>query len=292
MQRQPTRPAVNQAQRSAGNSRRNRRSQGSQSSKSPFKLVVLALLFLCLVVGGVYAYATQVAPDSTIGVKVNQLLIQSGLSQLAATPNSGQLRSKSDRRSGNKVTQPGTPGSEPGQAGQRPGTATGLVSDTSPDGEELNVNAEELPPISEDFRPKVPKNGTLSLVAEQDQVSVGSTLTVQVLLTVETQPDGVEFMLQYNPEQLADVKVEPSEEFPNYVKNNVYPDHGKLKVMIMRSPGQDLEPKPNMKVGTLTATVQQAGEISLDFVQDQTLVAGAGGQSLLEQTKPLTITAQ
>jgi cytoskeletal protein RodZ len=163
--------------------------------------------------------------------------------------------------------------------------ATG--SDTAPAGSE-----DSLPPIEEDQSEQISSDASLTVASSQSNYSVGDKFTGQVNLSSPTVPEGVEFVLSYDPQILTNVNLEKGQSFSTYLKTNVYQDKGKIKVVIIKNPGEEINLQGQTNLVTISGDVTQAGQLSLSFDEEQTIVAATGGKDILQTTEDLTVQVQ
>ncbi len=161
------------------------------------------------------------------------------------------------------------------------------TSDTVPAG-----SKEALPPIKDDPAADIASEAKLKVTSSKSGYSAGDQFTAQVNLSSPTVPEGVEFVLSYDPNILANVSLEKGQAFSTYLKTNVYQDKGKIKVVIIKNPGEEINLQAQTNLVTITGNVKQAGELSLSFDEKQTIVAATGGKDILKSTEALKIKVQ
>lgn len=160
-------------------------------------------------------------------------------------------------------------------------------SDTAPAGSEGS-----LPPIKDDQSQQVSSEASLTVTSSKSNYSVGDKFTGQVNLSSPTVPEGVEFVLSYDPQILTNVSLEKGQSFSTYLKTNVYQDKGKIKVVIIKNPGEEINLQGQTNLVSISGDVKQAGRLSLSFDEEQTIVAATGGKDILQSTKDLTVQVQ
>ncbi|MEA2056818.1 MAG: cohesin domain-containing protein [Patescibacteria group bacterium] len=168
---------------------------------------------------------------------------------------------------------------------------TGLADvDIASDGSEtLPVGSKEaLPPIEEEEQ-QASSNANLSITSSKASYQVGETFTAEVKLASAVVPEGVEFVLNYDPQLLSNVALEKGTVFSTYLKTNVYPDKGKIKVVIIKNPGENITLQPSTTLVTISGQTAQAGSLALSLEESEAIVAVAGGKNVLQGTKGLTV---
>jgi hypothetical protein len=138
----------------------------------------------------------------------------------------------------------------------------------------------------------VVKDTTLNIISDQSAYAVGDQIETAVQLSTSEQPDGVQFVISYNPQLLTNVSTTAANDFGYLLTNSVDQEAGRIKVVLLRNQGEEIEPAADMGVITITGTAAQAGKLELSFEQDKTKVAAGGGQSILDKANNLTVTLQ
>ncbi len=185
----------------------------------------------------------------------------------------------------NQDTQPAV--NQNGETGLAQVDSESDTSNTVPAG-----SKESLPPIEDDPATEIASEAKLAVSSPKSEYSVGDQLTAQVNLSSPTVPEGVEFVLSYDPQILSNVTLEKGEAFSTYLKTNVYQDKGKIKVVIIKNPGEEINLQPQTPLINIKADIKQAGSFSFEFEQGQTIVAATGGKDILQDTESLTVQVQ
>lgn len=169
---------------------------------------------------------------------------------------------------------------------QNQGTNSGsVVADTEADSQPDQV--QQLPP---NVKKEVTKDTTLILEADKQTYQVGDNFNLNVYMTGTEVPDGVQFLLEYDPVQVTQVEFEKGTVFSMYLQTEVDTEQGEVWVMVVRSPGEELELEPRTLIGAVSGQFTQAGQIEFGFNQDRTKVAAGAGQNILQAATGLKLT--
>lgn len=139
-------------------------------------------------------------------------------------------------------------------------------------------------PLPETARQNVPKTAIMTIVPDKSAYQVGETMSAKIMMRVPTEPDGAELILIYPADMLSGVVFTPGS-FGTYVKNNVYPEKGKIRVVAIRNTNQEFE-AGDVELGTLTAVATKLGAVNISFDSEHTLIAANAGENILDKTQP------
>ena len=133
-----------------------------------------------------------------------------------------------------------------------------------------------------------PAQTELKLIPESDTATFAPSSSVSMLMRLESDEpaqeiDGIEFVLRYSPPTLTDVRFTPSAVFSTVVRNSVDQNSGTISFTAIRQSSESITAGEGITIGTLSFTSGQAGEVTFSFDTEETLVAGNGGNSILEQ---------
>jgi len=229
--------------------------QSSQSSKKDPKIFVGLLLLLLIVIGGaVFSIMQSKQQTKNPVLDEEQIVQQEGTDKLQGTGSLSEVKEvdpKSD------------------SAGE--------------------VHQEDLPPATSEMTAPAVQDATLSISSNKTTYAVGDQLTAKVMLEVGQQPDGVEFVLTFDPVKLTNVQVQEGNVFTTYLKTNVYQDKGKVKVVVIVNPEETIDVSQPIEVITLTGTTSGTGVLELGFDKEQTLVAANWGKDILKSANSLQV---
>jgi len=144
-------------------------------------------------------------------------------------------------------------------------------------------------PSTDNLAPKVEKINSLSLAANQDAYRVNDSIEIIVNMQTEIEPDGVQFVILYDPQLLTNVGLEPINNFGSFIINEVDEQAGKIKAMLLRDPQETVAVNTNQPLLKITAQAVKAGKLSLTFDQEKTKIAAAAGQDVLKNVTNLTV---
>ncbi len=139
------------------------------------------------------------------------------------------------------------------------------------------------------FEEKAEKEMTIYLMTDEENLVVGEKFKLFVYIEGEgAVVDGVEFILNYDPQTIRWEKIEEGNFFSLYPQKTISESNGQVRVIALQNPGETKSLTKEMVV-VLSGEGLKKGETSFDFDLSKTHAAGYGGQELLRQTKPLTI---
>ncbi len=162
-------------------------------------------------------------------------------------------------------------------------------SGTSKLGDMAEEAKEELPPATEEMMAPAVKDATLSINSDKKVYSVGDQITAKVILNANKQPDGVEFIINFDSAKLTNVSMTKGTVFSTYLKNEVDQEKGAAKVMVIVNPNEEIDISAPIEMVTITGTVAQAGVLELGFDMERTLVAADWGKDILEAANNLQV---
>jgi len=150
-------------------------------------------------------------------------------------------------------------------------------------------SAQQDLPSTDNLAPKVEKINSLSLAANQDAYRVNDSIEIIVNMQTEIEPDGVQFVILYDPQLLTNVGLEPINNFGSFIINEVDEQAGKIKAMLLKDPQETVAVNTNQPLLKITAQAVKAGKLSLTFDQEKTKIAAAAGQDVLKNVTNLTV---
>ncbi len=151
------------------------------------------------------------------------------------------------------------------------------------------VSPTKLPEFSEKIKQPVTKKSMLIVKPAQNSYAAGEQVSFDVVLTGTEVPDGIEFILNYDPQLLGSLQLAQGNVFSSYLKKQVNQQEGKIQVVIIREPGQEISLTQENLLVTVTGTALKAGQLALTFDQDRTMAAANAGQDILESVQGATL---
>ncbi|OGD53599.1 hypothetical protein A3J78_00310 [Candidatus Beckwithbacteria bacterium RBG_13_35_6] len=141
--------------------------------------------------------------------------------------------------------------------------------------------------------PQAEKRSLLTLATAKTSIKPGESFELIVKLNAAGEVvDGVEFILKYDPRLLtAAEEVGEGSFFTIYPQKEVNNQEGSLRVIALQSPDDNKTLNEEVVVTFLMRALSR-GSANLNFDLDKTHVAAYGGQELLKQAMPLTLTIQ
>lgn len=162
--------------------------------------------------------------------------------------------------------------------------------------EKIQVNIQDvssanndLPKVDEKIKEPVVKDTRLTIESSKDTYQSGQTANFIVKLSASQQPDGVQFVIDYDPASLTNVTAQAVNEFGNIVTSQVDQQKGRIKLVLLRNPSEVIKPSADMKLLEIKGLIASSNQFSLNFDLDKTKVSAKGGQSILKQAEDLTI---
>jgi hypothetical protein len=104
--------------------------------------------------------------------------------------------------------------------------------------------------------------------------------------------DGVELVLKYDRTLLQNVRLQPSGVFKTVVRNKIDTENGIISLTMIRQSSESISAGEGITLATISFTPVQSGEAVFTFDPTETLVAGNGGNNILEQTHDLRISVE
>ncbi len=158
--------------------------------------------------------------------------------------------------------------------------------------QDVSSTQNDLPELDKSAQKQVIKDTVINIVSTQDIYQTGDQVTAKVQLSTSEQPDGVQFVINYDPQLLTGVTTTAINDFGYLINNSVDQETGRIKLVLLRNQGEEIAPAADMGIIEITGTTAQAGELNFSFDQEKTKVAAGGGQSILDKASGLTLTLQ
>lgn len=162
------------------------------------------------------------------------------------------------------------------------------------DSNEINMPAVEdepavqaLPPIEDKLA--VRDKADLSLVSVKESYQVGEQIQVTLQLESGVTPDGVQYVIKFNPMQITEVRVEPANSFGSFVTNRVDLQTNEIKGMLLREPQEEVNLAVPQGIVTIYGVTTQAGNLRFEFDLERTEIAAAGGQDVKGDVRDLSL---
>lgn len=138
-------------------------------------------------------------------------------------------------------------------------------------------------------RSKMKKKATLFLKTEKNSYSLGENFNLLVKIKAKGYVvDGVEFILNYNPQQIKISQPILGNFFSLYPQKSVDKQKGQVRVIALQKASEN-KPLNEEIVVTLPVVSLQKGTVNFSFNKEKTHIAGYGGQDLLKEAIPLII---
>ncbi len=131
---------------------------------------------------------------------------------------------------------------------------------------------------------------SFSLKTDKTSYGVQETFNLQVLVSSDgKQVDGAEFLLTFDPKLIQIGTLKPGTFFSLYPQKIVDNEKGTVRVAALQKPDASKILNQEILI-TLPVTGVASGQAIFNFVKEKSHIAGYGGQELLKEVVPLTIT--
>lgn len=143
-------------------------------------------------------------------------------------------------------------------------------------------------------QPEVEKNATFYIKTASGQTSFvsGQSFNLQVFATANGEVvDGVEFLLNYNPEMIEIGQPVIGYFFSLYPQQQVDDEEGTVRVMAVQNVGASKALYDELVV-TLPVTALKKGTVNFDFTEEKSHIAAYGGQDLLDKAITFEVTIE
>lgn len=162
---------------------------------------------------------------------------------------------------------------------------------------------EQTNETTQDTLPTLPQNEgppttqlslkTILATAQEPAVfKVGEQKKILVTLS-SSQPeqliDGVELVIEFEPEKLGNVTVVPGKLFSSVARNTVSQEAGTISLMLLRKQSESVVLKSEAELATILVTPLKIGETALKLDRTKTVVAANAGSNILEKTQDVSI---
>lgn len=138
-------------------------------------------------------------------------------------------------------------------------------------------------------QPQAKQNSSIYLQAEKENYVLGETFNLLVMVKSEGEViDGVEFILEYDPQTISIGEPELGTFFSLYPQKEVDQEKGTIRLAAIQSPDEHKELNEEIIV-SLPITTLKSGTTILTFIKDKTHIAAYGGQDLLGKEENLTL---
>lgn len=151
------------------------------------------------------------------------------------------------------------------------------------------VEQDDLPPVED--MPVAVQDSRLFLTAEKETYKMGEAINLTLLLAATETPDGIQFVINYDPTLLSQVKLTSTNTFGDYIMQKVDSD-GKIKGMLLRNPQETVDVSQPLSLMTIAGVASRSGQLTFSFNQEETQVAAAAGQDILENALDLSLTIE
>lgn len=176
---------------------------------------------------------------------------------------------------------------------QRGGLSELMDSSLSSSVEEIEQNETQpqtgLPPLDSDQQPPVSQDAVLQFEVANNSIQAGEMVEMKLVLATSTQPDGVQFVITYDPKLLTQVQLEPANTFGSFLSLTVDETAGKIKGALLRNPSETVSVSSPLAIMTVKGKLASTGMLLMAFDKLNTKVAAAGGQEILEEAVDLSV---
>lgn len=154
-------------------------------------------------------------------------------------------------------------------------------------GSDKEVEKSSLPPVA---KTAGSVEGSASLGLSGTKIySQGGEVALDVIFDSAQVADGIEFGISYPVDKLSSVQFVPAATGLNYLKTEVDQDAGRIRVIALRNPGAKLS-IGEISLGNISAVAKGSGQVELDFIDEESLVAASGGKDILQSTQGIILT--
>lgn len=129
----------------------------------------------------------------------------------------------------------------------------------------------------------------LSLVSDKDTYQLGETIQVIVNLDTEAEPDGLQFIIDYNPDLVSELKIEEINSFGSFLISEVDEEAGEIKAVLLRSPNEEVQTSSTLGLLQITAAAERKGNLTFSFDRDRAQLAGEAGMDILDNVVDLSV---
>ncbi|HQM15742.1 MAG TPA: cohesin domain-containing protein [Candidatus Woesebacteria bacterium] len=147
----------------------------------------------------------------------------------------------------------------------------------------------DLPPLDSAQQPPVSQDSVLKLELANESVQTGESIEMKLVLTTSVQPDGIQFLITYDPQLLSQVQLEPANTFGSFLSLTVDESAGKIKGALLRNPSESVGVTSPLSIIKVKGKANGAGKLSMIFDKEYTQVAAAGGQEILDKAVDLSV---
>lgn len=135
----------------------------------------------------------------------------------------------------------------------------------------------------------IEENNILSAVSDKDTYQLGETIQVIVNLDTKVEPDGLQFIIGYNPDLVSELKIEEINSFGSFLVSEVDEEAGEIKAVLLRSPNEEVQTSSTLGLLRITATAERKGNLTFSFDRDRAQLAGEAGLDILDNVVDLSV---
>lgn len=138
--------------------------------------------------------------------------------------------------------------------------------------------------------PKAEKKSSLYFQTDKKTYQQGEAFNLVVYVQAKGEVvDGVEFVLNYDPKLVKVGQLKTGSFFSLYPQKKVDSQKGQVRLIALQKPNENKKLNQEIVI-SLTVTALQKGTVKFNFIKNRSHIAAYGGQDLLEEAKPLSIT--
>ncbi len=129
----------------------------------------------------------------------------------------------------------------------------------------------------------------LFITSDKDSYQSGETIQLTVSLETKVEPDGLQFIINYNPERIGKLEIEEINSFGSYLIAEVDHEVGEIKAVLLRSPNEEVDISSKISLLRITGTASQPGDLIFSFEAEETQLAAEAGQNILDNVVDLSV---